>query len=486
MRRRYLLGLAACLTLSFPGLVTAKAPERAERPLARDVQTPKVPQSRIDELAKRFNPNGTSSAVLMDVRTGKVLEYYNPGKAMPPASVTKLLTTLYGMEKLGTSYRFTTRIVATGPIIEGIVQGDLVLVGGGDPALDSDELVKLIEDLTERGVKGVAGDFLYDDTALPFEREIDNGQPIEAAYNPSISGLNLNFNRVHLKWGPEEGINVTARAERHAPDVASVRMETVNRSGPIYQFEEKGGADYWSLAAPAFKRPGAVWLPVRIPAAYAAEVFRTLAQENNIRLPYPKKSEDYKKHAELARFERRELKLLCRSMMHFSTNLTAEAIGMAASGQNSMSSSGIAMQIWAKDRFGVTSPYFRDHSGLGDNNRISAIDMATIVTRAAREDTLEGVLRRYYVQGPSGKKPAAAGVDVRAKTGTLNFVRGLSGIITGARGQELAFAIFSADLKERAEIDGTNARQPGARRYGRRAHAFEQAVLRDWILAHAR
>lgn len=485
MKRRFFLSLVAGLLAMSPALAGPQHVTEALRPLPRGSVSAHVPRGTIAELAAKFNADGKSAAALIDVSTGEVLEVYQGDTTMPPASVTKVVTTLFGIEKLGETYNFTTRVLATGPVVNGIVQGNLILEGGGDPALDSDELAGMIKDIRATGIKGIAGKFLYDDSALPYLREIDDGQPVEAAYNPSVSGLNLNFNRVHLQWGEGMSMTPTARAERHAPSVASVRIEATDRSGPIYMYEEKGGADHWSLAAPAFKKSGATWLPVRNPAPYAAEVFRTLSQEYGLLLPYPERASERPQGTELARMIRRDLQLVCRGMLHFSTNLTAEAIGMTASGQASMNSSAIAMQTWAKQKYGIKSASFRDHSGLGDFNRISAGDMASIVAQAGKAGALDGLLRRYFVPAATGNKPAVEGAEVRAKTGTLNFVRGLSGLIHGTNGQKLAFAIFSADLEKRAKIDGSNTRQPGAKRFANRARSFERAVLRRWLLAHA-
>ncbi len=484
MRRRIILGLIASFALSGPALSGPQQVTSAKRPLPRGEVPSRQPANALQEFAARYKVGGQSAAVVVDLDTGEVFEGLNPDIAMPPASVTKVVTTLYGIDTLGAGYKFKTRVLATGPTVGGIIQGDLILAGGGDPALDSDELAHLIGDLDAKGVKGLTGKFQYYGGALPYVREIDDGQPIEAAYNPAVSGLNLNFNRVHLKWG-EGDLFVSARAERYAPRVASVQIETEDRSGPIYHYEEKGGADYWSLAAPAIRRPGSVWLPVRQPAPYTAEVFRTIARNSDILLPYPERITTLPEARLLATFERRELDLLCRGMLHFSTNLTAEAVGLTASGQRSLTASGAAMGDWAKSRFGTRAARFHDHSGLGDLNRISANDMAQIVAKAGREGRLDGLLRRYFVPGKTKNQPVPETVEVRAKTGTLNYVRGLSGILTGPTGKRLGFAIFSADLEARAKIDGTKARQPGAKRFANRAIALEQAMLRRWISTYA-
>lgn len=487
MFRRHLLAgiLAGLAAQAFAG---PQHVERAERPMPRTATFSADPVDRLKALVAKSRVSGQSAMVLVDMSTGKVLESLNGSRAMPPASVTKVATTLYAINKLGADYHFTTRVLATGPVQNGIVQGDLVLVGGGDPALDSDELVTLIEQVRARGITGITGQFTYYAAALPSLREIDTGQPSHAGYNPGLSGLNLNFNRVYFEWKPKNGrmdLSLQARAERHSPHVRGFSVSAANRAGPIYSYSEKGGADHWSVAAGALKKPGGVWLPVRAPARYAAEVFHTLAHHNGLRLPAPKTARSQPGGTELARFTRRELKLVCRGMLHFSTNLTAEVLGLTASSARSLPASAGKMSAWLRTTYGATSANFRDHSGLADENRVSAQDMAAIVARASQRGLLDGVLRRHFVAGNDPKKPVSDAVEVRAKTGTLNFVRGLSGVIHGRGGKKFAFAIFSADLAARKRIDGTVARPPGTKTFANRARGLEQAVLAAWIRRYA-
>ncbi len=464
---------------------------RAERPLARPfagVVTDSNPEQRLAALVRKTRVTGHSSMVLIDMSNGAIVESLNATRPMPPASVTKVATTLFAMNNLGPSFRFVTRVMATGPVQGGRVQGDLVLVGSGDPALDSDEMAQMIKDIRAQGITGVTGRFLVYNNQLPNLKEIDAGQPPNAGYNPGVSGLNLNFNRVYFEWNNEGGklnLSLQGRAEGHSPRVKGIRIAASNRAGPVYKYSSKGGADNWSISAGALRKPGGVWLPVRRPSDYGAEVFRTLANHYGLKLPAPQTVSRTPAGTELARFTRRELKLVCRGMLHFSTNLTAEVLGLTASGQRSLLASGRAMSSWLAQTYGARSATFRDHSGLGESNRISAVDMAQIVSGAGRQGKLDGVLRRHFVASPGKKTPVAEDIEVRAKTGTLNFVRGLSGIIKGRKGKQFAFAIFSSDLAARSKVDGTVSRPPGTKTFSRRAVSLEQAVLADWIRRYA-
>lgn len=481
----FLREILALSVLLWAQAALGAGPDASIRPLARGGLISNNAGSAIGTFAARLGDGASGSAVLVDVASGKVLEAYQADAPMPPASVIKVVTTLYGMDVLGADYSFKTRVMIDGPVRDGMVQGNMTLVGSGDPVLDSDELMELVEQLSSEGIFGISGKFRYYDGALPYLREIDREQPVEAVYNPSISGLNLNFNRVHVRWDGDAPLQLTARAERYAPEIDTVRVERDARDGPVYRYKERQGVDHWSILSSAMTRTGAVWLPVRTPSQYAAEVFRRLARSKDIYLPPADVERDKPSGQVVAEFQRRPLNLLARGMLHFSTNLTAEVIGLTASGKTQLTSSGQAMQDWAKTRYGVEGR-FHDHSGLGDSSRISANAMATVIAAAGRTDVLDGLLRRYYVQDSSGKKSALNGADIRAKTGTLNFVRGLAGLITVSNGRELAFAIFSADLERRARADKSRARPRGARGFANRSVGFEQAVLRRWLNAYAK
>ena len=155
----------------------------------------------------------------------QVLEAMNPDEGMAPASTMKALTTCYAFANLGTDFRFVTRLVATGPIAGGVLNGDLILMGGGDPTLSTDTLALLAGKLAGLGVKRITGRFRIWGGALPFREEIADDQPVYVGYNPAVSGLNLNFNRVYFEWKRAQGgyqLGMDARGAKERPRAYTV------------------------------------------------------------------------------------------------------------------------------------------------------------------------------------------------------------------------------------------------------------------------
>ncbi|HLQ20113.1 MAG TPA: D-alanyl-D-alanine carboxypeptidase, partial [Tabrizicola sp.] len=177
-RRMMLAGLLA--GAAFPAV--AEVMDSSPRPMARGGKAvARVPQGPLDasDLVAAAKLGAASVAyVLLDARTGAMLEARDPDLPLPPASVAKAVTSLFALEKLGAGYRFATRVLATGPVSGGMVQGDIVLAGGGDPTLQTDQLGDLVVRLAKAGLKGATGRFLYWDGALPQLDQIAADQPV--------------------------------------------------------------------------------------------------------------------------------------------------------------------------------------------------------------------------------------------------------------------------------------------------------------------
>jgi D-alanyl-D-alanine carboxypeptidase/D-alanyl-D-alanine-endopeptidase (penicillin-binding protein 4) len=199
----------------------------------------------------------------------------------------------------------------------------------------------------------------------------------------------------------------------------------------------------------------------------------------------------------IARHQSRALRPMLKSMLRYSTNLTAEMAGLAASRAGgtspaTLAASAAAMNAWAAEAAGFApgDPGFRltNHSGLSTDSRVSPRRLVEFLAAMARRHPepskrhprlpggITDLLRDYNVAARSIALDYRH-LDIAAKTGTMDYVRGLAGYIATPSGRRLAFAIFSNDLARR---------QPGVQRIDRRwmarARVFERALIRGWVL----
>ena len=436
------------------------------------------------QAAKHAAPWG---AAVVDAQTGAALLQVNAGAAFPPASVTKTITALYALDRLGPDYRFETQVLYRGVIKSGTLHGDLILRGGGDPTLDSDDLATLAAQLRDAGLQSVTGGFYYDDRALPNLSEIDPEQPDHVSYNPAVSGLNLNFNRVYFEWMSKSGASeliLDARAQKYRPTVQMAVIRKSDRAKPIFAYEMAAGQDRWSVASHALRGHGGRWLPVRNPGLYAAEVFHSLARSYGISLDAPKPLAGGQGGLQdLARLQSAPVHKLIKDMLKYSTNLTAEVLGLTAGrGSNaSLHDQAQSMADWARGRFNLGPVQLVDHSGLGGQSRLRVIDLAQMHAQSAALPVYAGLLKQIYLRGPDGKPRKNHPVKIHAKTGTLNFTSSLTGIMTARDGRQLGFAIMMADVPRRAALPVDQRERPrGGRRWQARARRAQQFLLQDW------
>jgi D-alanyl-D-alanine carboxypeptidase/D-alanyl-D-alanine-endopeptidase (penicillin-binding protein 4) len=490
---------------------------------ARRAKHAKAPS--YDQLVKTYHmAPGSLGFLAIDADSGRVIAARVPDAPFIPASSIKAATAVAALNILGGAYRFSTEVHTKGSVKDGVLHGDVILRGRGDPTLTIEGLEPLIAALKSKGIKSIKGRFLYDATMFPTQKAIDIGEDTELAYNPGIGPLSLNFNRVRLRWtmhtknGPlVQVISKTDRTEVPVDFVgAGIAPAGVHtRYGVAY--DAKSSPPRWLLTKGA-RRRGEMWLPVKRPGIYVADVFRRRAAQEGIRLPAPVAGKLPPDADLVAKHDSKPLTTILRKVLKYSNNMAAETIGVVTARRQTgkplgVTPAALAMGDWYKKILPQTNwsgLLLENHSGLSTRSRITARQMVAIL-RYARRQTYAGrrlidLLRPYWVAGrrlPShmsvatvfkgkrrrrGKRGPVVTVPryvtVRAKTGTLSWSRALAGYLTTVGKKNVVFALFISDYRaqEVADKNGTSYTRLSRGRWAWRSRALMRAVVLKWIL----
>ena len=164
---------------------------------------------------------------------------FNAGKPMNPASAVKIITTFAALESLGPAFTWQTELYALGPIENGVLRGDLLVKGGGDPFLVEDQLRGMLKSLQRAGVERIQGNLVLDgsyfDPSVTGDELIDN--QAGRAYNTRPSAVIANFQAMTFYFYPHpNGQDVIIHSDPRLPNVKITnRLRLVNRSCGGYQ-----------------------------------------------------------------------------------------------------------------------------------------------------------------------------------------------------------------------------------------------------------
>jgi D-alanyl-D-alanine carboxypeptidase/D-alanyl-D-alanine-endopeptidase (penicillin-binding protein 4) len=171
-------------------------------------------------------PANSVSVFVQRVDATQPLISFQADKPLNPASTMKLVTTYAGLELLGPAYRWKTEVYADGSLVSGVLHGNLVLKGYGDPSFMAEDLWRLLNSLRQSGLKDIQGNLLLDNSYFAANNTdagaFDN-EPYRA-YNalPSATMVNLKSTSFHfLLQNQSANQQVEIRAE---PDLPEIRI----------------------------------------------------------------------------------------------------------------------------------------------------------------------------------------------------------------------------------------------------------------------
>lgn len=403
---------------------TAEASVEIQSPITPVLSARRVPDHITEDIADRRLTTAVTGLVgaapqdtcLVVDAGGRPIIAHQASTALLPASNEKVLVAAAALEELGPRFRYTTTVQAqAAPNGQGIVDGDLWLVGGGDPVLATrryarssdiqDEAHTSLETLADRvvaaGVTEVRGQVLGDESRYDSERYVD-------------------------AWPS--------------------RFIDQNQTGPLSALSVNDGFSSFPTATD----PGAVESASSNPPALAAQTFTDLLAARGVRIPGGAGAGTAPDQAPVvAELRSAPLRDLTAQLLTWSDNQTAELvnkeIGFARNGQGTTASGSDAVEAVLTDAgFDLAGSDAVDGSGLAGSNRVTCGLLHEVLTDAGPGSPL---VRGLAVAGETGTLATTfngtpAEGRLWAKTGSLNEARGLSGVVIVPEGDDITFALL--------------------------------------------
>lgn len=452
-------------------------PDAAARPipdtLDRGVADRRELARRLDRLLE--DPALARSHVGLVVQvaeTGEVLYARNGARRFVPASTAKLVTAAVALEELGPAFRWATRLEAGGPVREGRLEGDLRIVGDGDPTLDDAALAAWVDTLRAAGVRRVAGDVVADDRAFP----------------PPRWGRGWMWDDLHLGWAggvtalrmADPGVRAWLLPGERLGDAATVRLADAAPALPLPVRVRTGapGSGLRLRLRPG-DRPGAAgalegWIPADAdsvplslapshPTDHLLDRLRLALAEGGVEVDgaFRRAPDGGGADAPAGRGPAAGWSAAVRSdslgsvladVLKPSDNLGAESLLRTlgrVEGRSGTPAEGLAVVRATLADWGVD----REAAALADGSGLSRYDALTptalvrvlrAMWRSPDHEVFRAALPSPVGRGTlEGRFPGTPVRDgVRAKTGSLSSVRGLAGYVEDGDGETLVFALL--------------------------------------------
>ena len=192
-------------------------------------------QAQVNAIAERSPLNRAQLGVLaIEAATGRVLAQRQADREFTPASTFKLLLSVTALETLGPQFRFRTQLLARGSLAGDRLDGDLILVGGGDPTLTTADLTGAAIAVARSGIREVRGTVLADESLYEGRRWGPNwswdGMPFY--YEAPIQALAIDKGTIDvvITPGARDGDRVGAALASPSPDytIASIAVMSAN------------------------------------------------------------------------------------------------------------------------------------------------------------------------------------------------------------------------------------------------------------------
>ena len=450
MHRPPRAGLLAALF--FLGAVVPAAAEPSPESLRRRIEA---------VVARRVFASAFWGIEVRGLRSGRVLYARGADKNLRPGSTMKLVTTAAALDALGPEARLRTTVESASRLDDtGHLQGDVFLVGRGDPSLTTPGLEELADELRAAGVRSFDGRLVGHEGAFSGERRGSDWtwEDLVWSYGAEASALSSNDNtaRLRLRPGPRPGDPALLEQEPASDHFRVTSTATTVAAGtktePVL---DQPAPNVFRLSGVVAigDRPWEGEVAIADPARYTTSMFAAVLKAKGIQfagevatsseaLPEGSRAFAFRDSPPLGEL----LKVVNKESQNLHAEILLRLTGQKVKGQGSAVAGSEAVREFLI-RCGVTAEGFNleDGSGLSRSDLLSAHGLAGLLVAMDRHPS--GRVYRESLAEPGQKgtlehRLARMTGRLQAKTGTLHFANALAGYLTGADGDRLAFAII--------------------------------------------
>lgn len=400
------------------------------------------------------------SIVVQDTAKRRPMFVYDPDRPRNPASVMKLVTTYSALELLGRDYRWKTEAYLGGPLENGVLHGDLILKGYGDPKITKEQWQAFIATLREKGLDSITGDLVLDRSyfALPrYEPGAFDHEP-RKPYNVGPDALLVNFKALQLKFAPDPAdAKVEVSIDPPLSEVVLKRAPVLLDTGPCGdwraatrpEFDDHGDRASLQFAGgyPASCGERDWWISLLDHAHYVLAIFEAYFRDAGGQFAGGVKAGRAPRAASpFATLESPPLYDIMRDVNKLSNNVMARQIFLTlATTANPppatpAKATAVIRRFLAAHKLAMPGLVLENGSGLSRRERVTARGLNRLLVAASRSgvrDEFASSLPVAATDGTLKRRFRDDGVAGQAllKTGTLDGVRAVAGYVIDRSGR---------------------------------------------------
>lgn len=393
----------------------------------------------VREVHEQFELAASTLGFCLIDSKGALVAETNGQTSFIPASSIKTVTTATALEILGPDFRFMTEVKASAPLKDGIVDGDVVIVGGGDPMLALGDLRTWAAQLKERGLRQVTGKLTVDASVFPGSIYGDfwNWGDIGNGYGSGVAGLNLDHNRMKIRFRPSATVGEPAEFVATVPEVPGLTWKNEVTTGPegsgdgvVIHGGEGASTVFLRGTVPISKGLFQVTGAVPDPQRFALHHFRIALEAEGIQINDQPREAAPAPHSLLTHQSPPLLEIIT-SIHASSDNQETECVFRMLGIKAGKPPVEVIRDHWKARGLDFVGLRMEDGCGLSRADFICPADLARLQFLAGKGP-----------QGATYKASLLSDGGLRWKGGAMSGVRSYTGYVTTKSGEEFCYALM--------------------------------------------